>query len=341
MKKYLLRDAGNFYKANLHCHTTLSDGNWTPEKMKDEYKKRGYHIIAMSDHDVLRCNYHLSDDNFLVLTAYEVSIKDNNENIPFWMKKIVDINLIAKEPYLKTQVGFNPDVMKWHIENEKITQEEADNIEYYGGTRPWGYSPEFVKKIIEDGKKNNFLVAVNHPMWSLASSEDYKEFDNAWAIEVYNHGCASLSGLSDSESLYEEMLRSGIKLFALATDDNHNYFDDSFGGFTMIKAENLEYRSIIDALEKGEFYASCGPLIKEIYYEDGKVHISCSEAAEISMLNAGRRGRCVLAKDGKMLTEAVFEINRNNCFDYIRFRVVDKKGKKAYTNAYYFDEFAD
>ena len=28
-------------------------------------------------------------------------------------------------------------------------------------------------------------------------------------------------------------------------------------------------------------------------------------------------------------------------FDYIRFRVVDKKGKKAYTNAYYFDEFAD
>jgi hypothetical protein len=71
------------------------------------------------------------------------------------------------------------------------------------------------------------------------------------------------------------------------------------------------------------------------------VHISCSEAAEISMLNAGRRGRCVLAKDGKMLTEAVFEINRNNCFDYIRFRVVDKKGKKAYTNAYYFDEFAD
>ena len=26
MKKYLLPNTGNYYKANLHCHTTLSDG---------------------------------------------------------------------------------------------------------------------------------------------------------------------------------------------------------------------------------------------------------------------------------------------------------------------------
>ena len=33
MKKYLLPENGNFYKANLHCHSTFSDGKWTPEEL--------------------------------------------------------------------------------------------------------------------------------------------------------------------------------------------------------------------------------------------------------------------------------------------------------------------
>ena len=38
MKKHLLPESGNFYKANLHCHTILSDGQKTPEQIKEEYK---------------------------------------------------------------------------------------------------------------------------------------------------------------------------------------------------------------------------------------------------------------------------------------------------------------
>ena len=46
MIKYLLPKEGKFYKANLHCHTTLSDGKLTPEQVKEEYMKRGYSIVA-------------------------------------------------------------------------------------------------------------------------------------------------------------------------------------------------------------------------------------------------------------------------------------------------------
>ena len=35
MIKYLLPKEGNFYKANLHCHTTCSDGELTPLEMKN------------------------------------------------------------------------------------------------------------------------------------------------------------------------------------------------------------------------------------------------------------------------------------------------------------------
>ena len=33
MKKYLLPKTGNFYKANLHAHTDMSDGRNTPEEV--------------------------------------------------------------------------------------------------------------------------------------------------------------------------------------------------------------------------------------------------------------------------------------------------------------------
>ena len=35
---YLLPEKGNFYKANLHCHTVVSDGALTPEQVKEAYQ---------------------------------------------------------------------------------------------------------------------------------------------------------------------------------------------------------------------------------------------------------------------------------------------------------------
>ena len=67
MKKYLITKTGNFYKANLHCHTNLSDAILSPEEIKREYKARGYSIVAYTDHDVLIPHNDLRDENFLPL----------------------------------------------------------------------------------------------------------------------------------------------------------------------------------------------------------------------------------------------------------------------------------
>lgn len=40
MRNYLLPDKGNFYKANLHSHSALSDGHFSAEQMKKEYQKK-------------------------------------------------------------------------------------------------------------------------------------------------------------------------------------------------------------------------------------------------------------------------------------------------------------
>ena len=46
----LLKKNGPWFKANLHCHTTLSDGNMTAAQVKDWYKSHGYSVVAVTDH---------------------------------------------------------------------------------------------------------------------------------------------------------------------------------------------------------------------------------------------------------------------------------------------------
>lgn len=343
MRKYLLPEKGEFYKANLHSHSTLSDGRMTPEEMKAEYKMRGYKILAVSDHDALHEHNALTEEDFLMLTAYEISIRSDDDPMPHAFRKVVDLNLFAKEPYNLTQCGYHPETVDWLVKRGKLTKEEQANIKYTGELRDLYYYPENINKIVKTANEAGFLVSLNHPEWNNITAEDYLKYEGLWAVEVYNHGCYADSGLYDSEAVFDDFLRSGKQIFATATDDNHNWADgtyrcDSFGGFTMIKAEKLDYASVIGALERGEFYASSGPLIEELYFEDGYCHIKTSPAADISLLTLGRRGERIASENGEPVTEAKFKIDPEN-YGLVRFRVRDLSGKKAWTNAYYTDEF--
>lgn len=40
-------------KGNLHTHTTLSDGELSPERTLELYARRGYDYVALTDHDVI------------------------------------------------------------------------------------------------------------------------------------------------------------------------------------------------------------------------------------------------------------------------------------------------
>ena len=104
----------------------------------------------------------------------------------------------------------------------------------------------------------------------------------------------------------------------------------------MIKAESLEYKAVTDALVAGNFYASQGPEIKELWFEDGKVCISSSKASRIYMNSGKRHAVCHTAKSGEYLTEAFFDIKEDDI--YVRFTVEDENGRHANTNAYFLDE---
>ena len=61
---YPFRGEGNWYKGNLHCHTTNSDGVVSPEQAVAFYKARGYHFMAFTDHHIFTDLKYL-DENYL------------------------------------------------------------------------------------------------------------------------------------------------------------------------------------------------------------------------------------------------------------------------------------
>ncbi len=342
MRKYLLPNEGNFYKANLHCHTTLSDARLAVDEIKKIYKERGYSIVAFSDHDLLFSHYDkLLDEDFLPITSYEISVNSMGEPFPY--KKALHMNLFAKDPYNVTMPFYQLSSIEWllSIGTNKLTQEMLDNIKIGGiiDEKEGQLYTAKVNNIIRTANEMGFLVTLNHPNWSLLNTSDCLAFEGLWAMEVYNHGCFSLTGFPDDDRVYDEILRSGRKIFVTATDDNHNTLplddprSDSFGGWTMIKSKSLDYASVIEAMEQGNFYASQGPEIKELYFEDGQIHIECSEAREICMNVLTREGHRV-ASNNCDLTSADFKVS-DSLHGYVRFKVIDKQGKAAWTNPYY------
>lgn len=61
---------GNWYKGNLHTHTKMSDGKFTPEEISEIYCKDGYNFIAITDHNII--SPEIRDTKILVIRGVEL-----------------------------------------------------------------------------------------------------------------------------------------------------------------------------------------------------------------------------------------------------------------------------
>ena len=52
MRKSTLFTEGSFYKGNIHCHSTRSDGRLTPAQQVEAYKQHGYDFLLLTEHNV-------------------------------------------------------------------------------------------------------------------------------------------------------------------------------------------------------------------------------------------------------------------------------------------------
>lgn len=317
MNDRVLLPKTGYYKANLHCHTTVSDGELTPEQIRAEYRKQGYSIVAFTDHRVYVPHDELNDEGFLALTALEVDLTQKWGDWPH--QKTCHMNLLDTDP------------STFQEEKRGDLLPRFD----YGDVRAWN---DYIAKMNRLG----FLVSYNHPYWSMQTYDDYKDFKGLFAMEIYNHGCEHDGLYGFNPQAYDEMLRIGQRLFAVATDDNHDCFpigspeNDSFGGFVRIAAEKLSYQSVIEALKAGKFYWSMGPELRGVSIKNNTLSIDTSPVGKIYVIQEGRNCYKLLAEPGETLTHAEFPLSGEE--GWFRVEVRDDHGLYAGTNAYFIDQ---
>ena len=301
MRIYLLPPEGNLYKANLHCHTTVSDGKFTPEEIKQLYKSRGYSAVAFTDHQVCIPHPELTDDCFVALTGIEIA---------YGIRKSTSIHAcgIARDSMARLDHPDDPinDVQKLNTGIRRLND-------------------------------HNFITTLNHPRWSGLSAADIAAIEGFGNMEVVNGYEMILDGYGDSSACYEAALRSGRKIRPLAADDSHKQLSSGepgyeyFQGFTVLKAQSLSYGALIDALDQGAFYASTGPMIQNLWLEDGILHLECSPVRGVYVHGSFYRHRIssVVARD--TITQLDLDISQNfSDSEYLFVKLVDSQGACAW-----------
>lgn len=312
MKRYLISPKLHQYKANMHGHSTCSDGRLSPEELKAAYKERGYSVYAFSDHVTVHSHSDLADEDFLPLAACELDVAEQGDS-NFNLRKAFHFNIISRDPDNFEQV---PCMVR-------------------------NYSLEYINSVIADAVAKNYFVTINHPNWALFTEDEFMKIEGASGFELYNCITANYGGaLSFTPEIYLDLLRRGKRLYPIGADDNHSFampfsdpHNDSFGGFTYILAEKLEYKTIIAAMDKGDMYCSSGPCFFEISEEDGTFKVHTSDAVQIAMLSDSGRTAVINAADGQSVTELI--CTAENAGRFILFHIVDKNGHHAMTRAFY------
>lgn len=346
MKKYILPENLNWYRANMHCHTNVSDGHYTPEQIKEKYKEMGYSIVAYTDHEIIRDQSHLTDDEFLAITSSEFSVSDwkpcfeapYGKNLEGWRaRKVIHLGVYSKDPHNTFHPATDDSTFNWW----KSQGKDMDDIKCDGYKRE--YTIESINETIKRLNENGFLVALNHPNWSLNDMDDYLNIEGLWSLEILNYATERLTGAEYCPYIYDHMVRKGnFNLFCNMGDDNHNRggsLGHSFGGSTIIGAKELKYDQIMAALEKGEFYCASGknpPKINALYVEDNIIKVDCSPATDVFVTGLGRSFRPYHSEEEEF-THAEFRLDPAD----IMFRVTvrDKYGNNAHTHFYKVEDF--
>ena len=295
---------GVWYKGQLHTHTLNSDGDSTPDDVVRWYREHGYHFVAITDHNYLTSvdglnALHGADDKFLVIRGEEVTDRFGD--------KPIHVN------------GLDP----------------AALIKPPGG----GSVVAMVQNMIDAIRAARGVPSINHPNYGWAiSAAELAQLQRTRLFEVFNgHPLVNNvggGGVPGLEATWDRVLSSGKLLYGIAVDDAH-YFkrpeDTSVPrpgfGWVYARAPRLEARAIVDALERGEFYASTGVELASIEASATSLTIAVKvdRVSKYRIQFIGRQGT-LLAETTSTPASYAFKGDEG----YVRAKVIESNGKVAW-----------
>lgn len=301
---------GTWWKGNLHTHTFWSDGQEFPEVVCALYKGRGYHFLALTEHNLMaqgekfargRRLASLEDlrarfdeaGRFLLISAEEVT--DQVAEVP------VHFNALnVSRPLLPVggqTVG-------------EVLRRDLERIRAVPGALP---------------------ILCHPTLKDAIASEDLLALGGLEFMEIYS-GNPDQNNAED-ERIWDEVLthraRAGGKpLYGLAVDDAHQYGEPGprralpGRGWVMVRAPALTADALLEALRRGDFYASSGVTLNDVRIgpRSYALAIDAKPSIDYSTEFLGTGGRVLAVKRGP---RATYRLQGHE--GYVRARVRSSK----------------
>ena len=289
---------GRFLRGNLHCHSTRSDGQLTPEAVCRFYREHGYDFISLSDHFLARYGFPMTDTR------------------PF---RTADFTTLIGAEIHAPAIGVGE---IWHILAVGLPLDFAPTAEGETGVA-----------LAARAHAAGAFVALPHPEWYTLTLDDALSIEAFHAVEVFNSDCAFECDRGGGSALLDQILVAGRRVGAIAVDDAHFYQAEAPGGWVMVKAAANEPDAILAALKDGAYYASEGPSFLAVERVGDHLHFETSPVDRLHLVGRGPRQ---VAVTGRGLTRARLPLEKV-AGAWCRAIAIDADGKRAWTNPLWLD----
>jgi len=291
---YTDKNGKNWYKGNLHTHTTVSDGRYKPEETLALYRENGYDFIALTDHWKYGEGGLDEKTGILVIPGCEYN---TGAVVPDGVYHIV-CAFADREPVLDRTEG-NPS-----------GQVIVDAIKEAGG-----------------------VAILAHPAWSLNDpAHVIAELKGLDAAEIYNTVSGKPWNLRPYSGLFVDRLFSeGVNIGCMAADDAHFYNGDACVSFIYVNAESCTREALREAILSGRYTASQGPMLR-VWKDGDTVYAETDEpVTDITFFSDAVYARDRVHIDTDGITSASYKPMKHETF--VRVEATDKDGRCAWSSA--------
>ena len=285
-----------WFKGNLHTHSLWSDGDGYPEMIVEWYKTNGYQFLTLSDHNILQkeprwINRATNKGGPEAFTNYLKRFGTN------WVDQRLEngVPVVRLKTFDEFRKLFEETNHFLLVLGEEITDHHLSSpvhigainvrelIKPQGGTSVFDVIQNNVNAVLAQREQTGqpMFPHINHPNWQWGiTAEDILPVKGERFFEVYNgHPGVNNDGddiHASTDRVWDILLTKRIAelhlepIFGLGTDDSHEYQitdakkNNPGRGWVMVNAKDLSAKSLIAAMEAGDFYASSGVQLKSV-----------------------------------------------------------------------------
>jgi hypothetical protein len=206
-----------WFAGDLHMHTVHSDGDWTVQGLAEAARKTGLDFIFVTDHNT---------------SSHHGDVGRANDGL--------------RQPLV--------------MRGEEVTT-------YGGHANAWGL-PEWgwvdfrvrpgdsaaMAEVAANAHRLGSLISVNHP-FAACGGCDWSYGDAARAFDAFEVWNGEWDATDESAlKMWDGLLRSGLRLTAVASSDSHRAQNPIGHPTTNVAAAGLSQGSLLDAIRRGRVY---------------------------------------------------------------------------------------